>query len=160
MPNSHIRQESAVVMTLNQDEVNILGLAERGDIAGALKQFHAAVDMGTAIDISAADGNGRTLLHYAAQQSDLAHLKQIVHLGAKVDLQDQSGKTPLEIALDSGHKASAALLIESGTNLKLLPDKLEGAMEMSRADDIAGFLISQRKPETPAPARPAPKLRL
>ena len=47
--------------------------------------------------------HGETALHIAARNGDVAMLRELIHAGANLELQDGSGKRPWEIALDEEH---------------------------------------------------------
>ncbi|MEB3177910.1 MAG: ankyrin repeat domain-containing protein, partial [Nostocaceae cyanobacterium] len=49
-------------------------------------------------DINATDIYGRTLLHWAAKSANESVIKFLLDRGAKVNIQDKQGKTPLHFA--------------------------------------------------------------
>ncbi|KAK2555506.1 Ankyrin repeat domain-containing protein 50 [Acropora cervicornis] len=53
--------------------------------------------------ISKADKKGRTALHLAAQNGDECQTTHLLLKGARTDLTDRDGRTPLDIAIDSAH---------------------------------------------------------
>ena len=53
--------------------------------------------------INKADKKGRTALHLAAQNGDECQTRHLLRKGARTDLTDHDGRTPLDIATDSAH---------------------------------------------------------
>ncbi|MCL5999849.1 MAG: sigma-70 family RNA polymerase sigma factor [Chloroflexi bacterium] len=62
------------------------------------------------LDVNAKDGDGRTLLHWAAYQGHADVTELLLQHGAVLDIQDKSGKTPLAIATDNKHVEVVMLL--------------------------------------------------
>lgn len=60
--------------------------------------------------------NGRTLLHLYATNGNLELAELLVAKGANVDVQDDSGNTPLCRAVQNGHLNIAQLLLQNGAN--------------------------------------------
>lgn len=58
------------------------------------------------------DGRGRTPLHYAAETGDLECVRLLLDAGAwtTLDLLDSSGKSPVDLARDMGHRFVVQLL--------------------------------------------------
>ena len=56
-----------------------------------------------ALLINKADEKGRTALHLAAQNGDECQTSHLLQKGARTDLTDRDGRTPLDIAIDSAH---------------------------------------------------------
>ncbi|HOT51462.1 MAG TPA: ankyrin repeat domain-containing protein, partial [Candidatus Hydrogenedentes bacterium] len=68
------------------------------------------VFIGEGADINAADINGFTPLHIAAEQGHVRMVKLLMSRGANVNLRNSEGRTPLKIAQDSNNDEVAALL--------------------------------------------------
>lgn len=74
------------------------------------------------VDINAFNDRGETALHGAAGRGADAVVRFLVEQGARLDLQDKQGRTPLDVALGAGgrrtagqipaHESTAALLRE------------------------------------------------
>jgi hypothetical protein len=91
----------ALLLTCIQDDSH----ADRKTplIISAQKRLVAAVRvlLGQNVDKDAKDINGRTALHYAAENCDEAIVRLTVEQGAKRDISDNAGKVPLEVATDN-----------------------------------------------------------
>lgn len=62
------------------------------------------------LDVNARDGDGRTLLSWAAQRGHPDAAELLLRHGADVNVRDHAGKTPLAWAAQAGHQAVGALL--------------------------------------------------
>ena len=67
--------------------------------------------------ITALDDFGRSDLHYAARDSDLAAVQKLVTLGADVNLQDKQGWTPLHFAAQALSKEVTTFLLAHGASV-------------------------------------------
>ncbi len=77
-------------------------------------------------------------LHQAAWQGDLVKLKALIASGAKLDVRDTRGRTPLQVATHARQREAVKLLAEAGANLDLLEDDRYDAVTIaSVADDAA-----------------------
>ncbi len=63
------------------------------------------------------DRYGRTELHYAANESNLAKAQELVKANADVNATDDNGWTPLHFAAQSYALAIAKLLLEAGAKI-------------------------------------------
>ena len=110
---------------------------------------------GTADDISGilsnnADINakinelGWTYLHAAVSFRRDDVVKMIVELKADLDVQDNSGKTPLFVAVETGQKNIVDLLITNGANVNISSNNGDNPLSMSQKiglDNISNILI-------------------
>ena len=85
--------------------------AMRGDIA-AVRELLAA-----GADVSAAQGDGMTALHWAAERGDPDLARMLLYAGARVDPVTRIGSyAPLHLAARSGSAAVAGLLLDAGAD--------------------------------------------
>ncbi|MCG8417356.1 MAG: ankyrin repeat domain-containing protein [Proteobacteria bacterium] len=69
-------------------------------------------------DLNAADYDGRTALHLAAAEGRLDVVAYLLNRGARVNVIDRWGGTPLQDAIRHTHDAIAQLLTEHGAVLR------------------------------------------
>lgn len=62
---------------------------------------------------------GRTALHLAAEQANLAIIELLLQAGLDVDARDEEGQSALHVAVLEGHEASVRLLLDKGANHNL-----------------------------------------
>lgn len=68
-------------------------------------------------DVNAAQGDGMTALHWAAQHGDVDETKMLVYAGARVDAVTRNGNyTPLHLAAKAGNTAVILALLDAGAN--------------------------------------------
>lgn len=60
------------------------------------------------------DQYGRSALHYASLEGDVARVRALIREGADVDVADQSGMTPLHFAAQEGRLEVARVLLVAG----------------------------------------------
>lgn len=63
-------------------------------------------------DLNKADAQGRTALHRASLEGDEKLVRELIQKGARVDVKDQDGRTPVHLAAGGGHVAALAALIK------------------------------------------------
>lgn len=68
-------------------------------------------------DFKAVDGEGRTLLHYAARQGQEYFVERFIREGCHVNARDKAGRTPLHYAVESKNLAMVHYLIEKGSDV-------------------------------------------
>ena len=66
------------------------------------------------------DDEGRSDLHYAACDGDLAAVQKLVSLGAEVNLQDKHGWAPLHFAAQAHSKEVTTYLLAHGASVDLV----------------------------------------
>jgi ankyrin repeat protein len=75
----------------------------------AVQTVRMLLDAG--VNVNATDANGRSALHHAAIVLQAALANELLAHGARRDLRDASGKTPLEIARDTARQDAAPLFL-------------------------------------------------
>ena len=74
------------------------------------------------VDVNAAEGDGRTALHWAAHAGDLDMVSVLLELGANVNAATDLGITPLWVACTNGSTAVIAKLLEAKANPNIAPE--------------------------------------
>src|SRR5688500_17166326 len=88
--------------------------AERGDVA-AVKSL-----MKDGADVNAAQGDGMTALHWAADRGNAELAELLVYAGANISAQTRIGQyTPLHLAAKSGSAAVTKTLLTAGTDVNV-----------------------------------------
>jgi ankyrin repeat protein len=64
------------------------------------------------VDINAADGTGQTAMHIAARQSSPTIVAALVDRGARVDVKDKQGRTPIDVARGIGGRGQPVVRTE------------------------------------------------
>ncbi len=96
-------------------ESPVADAAMRGDI----ESVRSLIKKG--LDVNAAQGDGMTALHWAAQRGDSALAAVLIRASARVDVVTRIGSyTPLHVASQSGNAAVVAALLKAGSNPKAL----------------------------------------
>ena len=75
--------------------------------------------LASGLDPNICDESNRPLLHWAAQEGNVASLKCLLDRGAKIDAQDSLGFTPLSVAAgedEDGLTGKTAFLLERGAS--------------------------------------------
>src|SRR4029453_9695050 len=94
-----------------QSAAPVADAARRGDIEAA----RALLKQGA--DVSAAQGDGMTALHWAAERGDAALAEMLVYAGANVGAVTRIGQyTPLHLASKTGSAAVVQALLAAGAN--------------------------------------------
>ncbi len=99
--------------------------AERPDADTELQRQLDALGPRTAATINEPDGLGRTPLHYAAGRGRSIACELLLRHGARAQLADAAGCSPLHRAAAAGHAAAAAALLAAGA----APDRRTGPAE-------------------------------
>ncbi len=87
------------------DVENIFSAVANGD-TDAVR--HYIVDLG--VDVNSRDGNSLTPLHYSAKFNQVDVARLLIELGAKADITNNCGKTPLQVAEKHGRDEIAKLI--------------------------------------------------
>ncbi len=73
--------------------------------------LHEVLNRGQSIDLQFK--NGYTLLHYAVKYNLEEDSKKLLHAGASCSLNNKSGKTPIDLAIENGNQVILHLLARS-----------------------------------------------
>lgn len=86
---------------------------------GELRDFleNPSVSQNTLKELLDDNSFGTTLLFQASYSGHAILVKQLIEVGAKLDIQDHEGVTALYLAAQNGHDTVVKLLIDAGTNL-------------------------------------------
>ena len=79
---------------------------------GTAAEVEEAIDLGA--DISGADAQGMTPLHFAASRGNLSTVEVLLKYGAPLDEQDNAGMSPLHSAVIHDREKVATRLISAG----------------------------------------------
>ena len=90
---------------------DVWGLLARGEGERARAFFQGEVD------VNATDSQGRTPLHYAAENSDASLAGFLVAARADVNARDNAQRTPLSISAEKRDASTARVLVEAGANI-------------------------------------------
>jgi ankyrin repeat protein len=73
-------------------------------------------------DVNKANEVGATSLHAAAMNNREAIMRALLAVpGVNIDVEDCDGDTPLQVAIDEGHKVVAQLLADEGARVENMP---------------------------------------
>jgi ankyrin repeat protein len=96
-----------------QTDTRLVDAARQKDVATA----KALIDQG--VDVTVADGDGSTALHWAASYGDLDLTQRLLKAGANVKAATRIGAaTPLLMAARNGNDAVIRALLQAGGNAK------------------------------------------
>jgi ankyrin repeat protein len=98
------------------------------------------------VDVNAADANGRTPLHYAAEQDNAALATFFIAMGANVNAEDFSGQTPLAVCAERGTTKASKVIASAGADIHKLT-KIEISIANMALQDIP-FLQAILAPST------------
>jgi ankyrin repeat protein len=106
-----------LVMAAAAQSQEVFDLLRKGDVA-AVK---ALVEKSPQV-LELRDGNGRTLLHYAAIGGSAEFINYLVDKGAKLEFQDAQLKTPLHLAAMNDRQSALAALLKRGAAIEARDD--------------------------------------
>lgn len=82
------------------------------------------------------DGEGQTVMHYAARQSDSEKAKLLLAHGADINAASNVGETPFSIAISYGDSDLALMLLKSGADPSVRFEKNQNALEYILSNGI------------------------
>lgn len=95
-------------------EAGLADLVRIGDREGALSLIAAGAD----VNAPESSGNGTTALHWAVYQQDADLVRRLLGAGARADVRNQFGATPLMEAASVGHTGIIRQLLEAGADVE------------------------------------------
>ena len=81
-----------------------------------------------------------TLLHFAAREAGANIVAELLKLGAKPDIQDEFGWTPLHEACSRNSEEVVAMLIDTGMNINILSSKQESPLHAATRKNAIGTM--------------------
>lgn len=99
-------------------------------------------------DVNVKGGVDNTPLHIAAMKGDPQIIKQLVKLGAKLDVKNKFGSTPFQLAIESGHIEAVKALYKDRSQLSVVDNNGDTPIIMAsktNRTDILSFLLSMNK---------------
>jgi ankyrin repeat protein len=84
------------------------------------------------VDVNAVDGNGQTALHIAAGQSSERIVVALVERGAKLDIKDKQGRTPIDVARGVGGRGQPVARSDVVEALRRLANAVGNAAPSAR----------------------------
>jgi hypothetical protein len=121
------------------EPVSIQQAARTGDVSAV----YAFVADG--VDINAADADGLTPLHWAADSAEAETAQQLLALGANANARDHAGRTPLHYAARAGQSSIVEQLFAHGASISAADVRGNTPLHLaaSRARPaVAGLLIA------------------
>lgn len=85
------------------------------------------------------NAHNETLLHYAARHSDLDTMAELVNRGARADVSDDFGWTPMHEACRHGNEKAVALFIKTGINLNFKSSQGETPLHIAAKHNFPGI---------------------
>jgi ankyrin repeat protein len=141
----------------------VFGLATEEDLSGRLEVAEALLVFGVNPDI-ADRGSRRTALHLAADhQGDPGFIRLLLHHGARVDVADSQGETPLHMAVSTGSLEKVRLLLDADANPNAGPRGTPlaraaygGHLKIARLLVERGAEVDRKGPSSPLPWKGVP----
>jgi ankyrin repeat protein len=106
-----------MILAVQAQSPDVFDLLRKGDVPAVKALIEKSPQF-----VEARDGDGNTLLHYAASGQDADLVNFLIDKGAKVDLAGAQAKTPLHIAASNERREIVAALIKRGAALETRDD--------------------------------------
>lgn len=82
-----------------------------------------------------------TLLHFAARLSSPEIITELIKHGARTDVQDEFGWTPLHEACNSCNEEAVLLMLQTGTNPNIFSRKQETPLHLAARKNATGIMV-------------------
>ncbi|CAL8309147.1 unnamed protein product [Lota lota] len=118
------------------------------DIIAAGGELSVVEEMLNHVDVNAVNSLQESLLHVAAEHGRLSLLGLILRRGARLDLRDQEGRTPLHRAANRGHGEVIRALVKAGACLYTLDAQRQNPIHLTAANedlDCAQALVMEER---------------
>ncbi|KAF6777985.1 hypothetical protein AHF37_02416 [Paragonimus kellicotti] len=115
------------------DIEGLIWAVKNGDMKGLQERSQSLTDINCLL------GNGRSLLHYAADYGQTEICEYLLTKGANINCPDKYGVTPLLAAVYEDHVACAKLLLNKGAKLLDTPDG-SSYLDIARSPDLQKLL--------------------
>lgn len=99
------------------------------------------------IDLDAKDEEGRTMLHWAVDRSQIAVVELLVKHEADINIQDQDGMTCLHYAVNCENIELAMLLVNNGASVDVADQDGETPLSLAGSSDFI-HVLCKKKPES------------
>lgn len=142
-------------LTVSPEVVRLAEIVADGDVAGAMRQIHAAPELA-----EACDEDGNTVLHHAASHGHPGLVQALLSAKAGTGKTNLAGRTPLELAVEhtavpdrrraEGCFMAAGILMTAGAPRSLRTNVMLGDVEAVRqmADSHPGLFEPDVETET------------
>ena len=98
--------------TAESRDLRLIHAVQDGDLAGVTRLLSTP-----GIDVNAPQGDGATALHWAAHRNNLDVLDQLVAAGARGDVANDYGVTPIMLASTNGSAGAITRLVKAGAKV-------------------------------------------
>lgn len=138
------RPLGAIVVVCAAAAVTSAAPAPRATLADAIEKKDAAAVRALIgdSDVNAAQADGMTALHWAAQHDDLATAKALLAARANPRAQNRYGVTPLALACTNGSTAMVKLLLDAGADANATLRGGETALMTAARTGIVGAVTA------------------
>lgn len=120
--------------SLDKPTIPLYLAVQRGDIDQVERHIHWQADINTPF------ANGRYPLHEAAEKGRVIILRSLLKHGTNIDAQDNTGASPIDLAILAGKTQAAEILLEAGAKYDASQLLLQAAQKDVSDRDIVRFL--------------------
>ena len=140
----HLRDNSLTINSLltgkNETLLHLIaGMPDDGASLTALDHVLEQEENTERVELNAADSDGQRPLHHAVKLGKHQTVFRLLGLGARVNLQDSAGKSPIDYAEEEGHTELVSLL---QTYAQAQGDSADAQEEENTASGVPEFLVN------------------